>query len=59
MSLFKKNKIKDKHNSDVPGYGSRWLSGKGNSSKSVQRKKKSSEKLLNYPIDTSFVYYDE
>lgn len=59
MSFFRKNKVKGKRNSDVPGYGGRWLLGKENSTKSTQREKKSSKKLPTYPVDTSFVYYDD
>jgi len=59
MILFKKNKVKGKQISDLPGYGGRWLSGKENSAKSSRKKKRPRGKLPDCPVDTSFVYYDD
>jgi hypothetical protein len=59
MTLFKKNKDKGKPSSDVPGYGGRWFFNKEDSPKGSRKKKRPSEKLPNYPVDTGFVYYDD
>lgn len=59
MMFFKKNKVKGKPSSDVPGYAGRWLLNKGNSTKSSRKKKRPSQKLLDCPVDTGFVYYDD
>jgi len=59
MSLFKKHRIKNKQNSEVPGYGSRWSSGRRDSSKGGWKKEKTAGKSPNGPVDTSFVYYED
>ena len=57
--LFKKNKTKGKQSSDVPGYGGRWSLNREHSAKGSRKKKRSSEKLPDCPIDTGFVYYED
>lgn len=59
MILFKKNKIRGKQISELPGYGGRWFLGKENSTERTRKKKRPSKKLPDYPVDTSFVYYDD
>jgi len=59
MSLFRKHHTKNKQSLDVPGYGSKWFSKRRNSSRGSFSKEKTSRKLPNGPVDTSFVYYEE